>query len=648
MFERSWWKNRAAVTRSAVRRREGMRPRHACFEPLEERRVLDASDGGGLTVIIPPNLPFDTSGIVGSLFPWHNSSNYVDVSGTDGVTPHDALLLVNELLRNGIHELPAVSASVLPPPYYDVNADGLISAADAIAVINQLLEQNKLDASGAPNTALVLPGTYQAGVPTTVRFIDARNRVIAVPARNVTDTSVETVIPPYYDDEHNQFRSDVMSVEVAQQGLPVQQIYTKFLIEDLSSFDAFQNGLAFHLVWDLQGLTNLNLVDYRRIAAIVGAEDAPAFDEFESLLQAELQQLETMWRAGTSIATGPINLFTDANDPNLTQFSLSSAWTRHADRQVAGWLRTVTGATEPVDVADLRDYLSSFVVDARQARANGDAAALARTREQLGELQNLATSVIASAVALENEVVSGNPELQNIAALEAFLAVNVAGLAVMADLQIVAGELRGPLEADYRGAIAELAHNGLREVLQFGGAALADLVPSGNSTVGAALLQYGNVLGDALSALHHSNLPNNFGELGALFDAAFSEISAGLTPVAPAVNVVLFDPLQTNPTGRTATFHVQLATRPTAPVTVKFTTTAPSDSSVTAAIEFAPDEWMQLWEVIVTGKDDGVFEGIFDYFITIEVESADPAYDGLIVASVPVRQNDGEGTLVFL
>jgi hypothetical protein len=81
---------------------------------------------------------------------------------------------------------------------------------------------------------------------------------------------------------------------------------------------------------------------------------------------------------------------------------------------------------------------------------------------------------------------------------------------------------------------------------------------------------------------------------------------------------------------------------------LRFATTAPSDSTVTAAVEFTPDVWMQFFEVVVTGKDDGVFEGVFDYFITIEVESTDPAYDGLTVASVRVQQNDGEGTLIFL
>ncbi len=600
--------------------------------------------------------PADPSAIVvADPFPWQNPSNFVDVSGKDGVTPLDALLVINELLRNGIHGLPVVGEQAVPPPYYDVSPDGIISAADAIPVINQLIRQNKLDASGAPNTLLVLPGSFQADVPTSVRFIDMHNQAIVVPALSVTATSIETVVPPYWDAVHGQFRGDVVRVEVVQQGQAAQPIYSKFLIDDTSSFDAFQNGLGFHLAWDVQGLTNLNINDYERIAATIGAGETPDFVALNTLLHDEFGQLDTMWRAETSVILGPIPLFTDTGDANHTTFELASTWMKQADRQIAGWLQTVTGATGPVDVEDLRAYLSVLVIDARSGRANGDAAAVARAREKLDELLHLATGTIASAVALENEAADGHPELKNVATVQTFLAISVAGLAVTADLQIVAGEFYGSA-TEFHDTITQLSHNGLREVLQFGAPSLAGLVAAG--TIGSQVLDYGNALGDTLSALHDSTLPNNLGTVRALFDASFNTILGSLVPTAPAVNVVRIDPtvllsisqqpidlphlvlvvppLQTSPGANIAAFYVQLATRPTAPVTFHFTTTAPDDSAVTQTIEFAPDEWMQLMTVVVTAVDDGVPGETLNFSVQITVDSTDSAYNGIAVADVAV------------
>ena len=53
---------------------------------------------------------------------WRNPVNPIDVNGTDGVTPFDALVIVNYINAHpGNPSLP--SLQVVSPPFYDVNGD---------------------------------------------------------------------------------------------------------------------------------------------------------------------------------------------------------------------------------------------------------------------------------------------------------------------------------------------------------------------------------------------------------------------------------------------------------------------------------------------------------------------------------------------
>ncbi len=71
---------------------------------------------------------------------WQNPDNPYDVNGIDGVTPLDALLIVNYINRHiGEPVLPGVVQA--PPPFYDVNGDNLCTAHDMLLVINFLLPQ---------------------------------------------------------------------------------------------------------------------------------------------------------------------------------------------------------------------------------------------------------------------------------------------------------------------------------------------------------------------------------------------------------------------------------------------------------------------------------------------------------------------------
>lgn len=71
----------------------------------------------------------------GNLFPWHNSTVPLDVSGDGLVTARDALLVINYLNTIGPRGVPNTAPT---DGYLDTTADNSISARDALLVINDL------------------------------------------------------------------------------------------------------------------------------------------------------------------------------------------------------------------------------------------------------------------------------------------------------------------------------------------------------------------------------------------------------------------------------------------------------------------------------------------------------------------------------
>jgi hypothetical protein len=80
---------------------------------------------------------------------WQNQVNYFDVSGGGGVTPRDALIVINRLLAGGPGALSGAPGT--SDMFVDVNGDYNLSPSDALAVINRLLASNQ--AAGSPSAA---------------------------------------------------------------------------------------------------------------------------------------------------------------------------------------------------------------------------------------------------------------------------------------------------------------------------------------------------------------------------------------------------------------------------------------------------------------------------------------------------------------
>jgi hypothetical protein len=70
--------------------------------------------------------------------PWRNPVNARDVDNSSFVAPLDVLLIINELNVSDPRLLPPPTGADSPPPFWDANGDGFLTAADALFVINYL------------------------------------------------------------------------------------------------------------------------------------------------------------------------------------------------------------------------------------------------------------------------------------------------------------------------------------------------------------------------------------------------------------------------------------------------------------------------------------------------------------------------------
>lgn len=74
--------------------------------------------------------------------PWHNSEEPLDVDDNGMVIPRDVLMIVNRLNSTEPGKLPSPGIPQSPWLFYDTNADGDLTALDALLVINFLNEQS--------------------------------------------------------------------------------------------------------------------------------------------------------------------------------------------------------------------------------------------------------------------------------------------------------------------------------------------------------------------------------------------------------------------------------------------------------------------------------------------------------------------------
>jgi hypothetical protein len=134
---------------------------------------------------------------------------------------------------------------------------------------------------------------------------------------------------------------------------------------------------------------------------------------------------------------------------------------------------------------------------------------------------------------------------------------------------------------------------------------------------------------------------DNSGISGAVGDYVI-DFSLAVPPAGITVSPTLG--LTTTEEGSTASFTVQLATQPTANVTVPISSSDTTEGVVSpSSLTFTSANWNVPQNVTVTGVDDSIYDGNINYTIVIgAATSTDSAYNGLDPADLTVFNLDND------
>lgn len=133
-------------------------------------------------------------------------------------------------------------------------------------------------------------------------------------------------------------------------------------------------------------------------------------------------------------------------------------------------------------------------------------------------------------------------------------------------------------------------------------------------------------------------------------DGVYKQLGVGVVPVVNVDNdvasilVAAAPNLQTSEAGRNATFSIQLASQPSAPVTIRLESSLPSEArTAPSSLTFSALDWSTPQAVTIIGMDDDIADGSRPYQITtLPATSADPLYNGLDALDVSLSNVDDE------
>ena len=104
-----------------------------------------------------------------------------DVNADGSITALDALRIINFLGRRAASQVPVAEIGAPPPDFYDVNGDGKVSALDALNVVNRLRDINNRGSSEQPFDQQQVSGPAASAV--TSSFVSSSS--IGLPVRNL-------------------------------------------------------------------------------------------------------------------------------------------------------------------------------------------------------------------------------------------------------------------------------------------------------------------------------------------------------------------------------------------------------------------------------------------------------------------------------
>jgi RTX calcium-binding nonapeptide repeat (4 copies)/Domain of unknown function DUF11 len=121
--------------------------------------------------------------------------------------------------------------------------------------------------------------------------------------------------------------------------------------------------------------------------------------------------------------------------------------------------------------------------------------------------------------------------------------------------------------------------------------------------------------------------------------------AVSVTNIDNEVASVVFSPssgLTTTELGGTATFTAILTSQPTSDVTFTFTSSDPTEGTVTSTLTFTAANWNVPQTVTITGVDDSIVDVNTPYTIATTITSADPNYNNIAAPAVNVTNVDNE------
>ena len=130
------------------------------------------------------------------------------------------------------------------------------------------------------------------------------------------------------------------------------------------------------------------------------------------------------------------------------------------------------------------------------------------------------------------------------------------------------------------------------------------------------------------------------------YEAASSTIEAEVVDVDTAEISPSEGSLVVSESGRTASFTVQLTSRPSADVTVSVVSSDTSEGTVSpASLTFTNSTWDRAQTVTVTGVDDAIADGAKGYTITMTANSSDANFSGVTSTRSATTTDDENATV---
>lgn len=195
-----------------------------------------------------------------SVSPWQNQANHLDVNADGRVTPLDALSIINSLNNGGARALTSTQAAtsipgstqtatstVAKPLYYDVSGDGVLSAVDALFVINALNET-------PPSMRIRLQAADLSGNP--ISFVDpGADFQLQAFVQDLRTENADGVFSAYVDvtyDENLATVNPPLNHSATYPNAPKGDIDTPGLIDEAGGIDGLTAlGSQERLLWNV-------------------------------------------------------------------------------------------------------------------------------------------------------------------------------------------------------------------------------------------------------------------------------------------------------------------------------------------------------------------------------------------------------------